>query len=285
MNKTTKVFTLILLLTAFTPSVTFAAWWNPLSWNWTNFFNTSTQTTVQSTTTSTIQTPTITENSSTTTAVSVVSTPTTTPIVLKKTTKKVSIPIQSNVTQNVVMTSVVSAPIPQTAVQPTIATTTVVSSPQPSYLPTISSVFNGVISGQYFTTANSVYIYNPNLGQVPLKFSVLNATTINLQSTSNPSYASGGQYNLFVINAYGVSAPFPIIAQQSTLGTSAACQQAEQNVQSLTQQEKNIQNQQYAFPTSNQYLFEQATAQTVQEEANLASEMTNASGAEQAACQ
>jgi len=126
-----KKYFIALVLFAVTPSIAFASWWNPLSWNWTDFFNTSTPTIVQSTTTLTIQARTIIQNSSTTTNVSVVSTPTTTPIVPKKIIKKVSVPVQSNVTPDVVTTAVVSAPVPQTVVQPTIATTNTQTTPTP----------------------------------------------------------------------------------------------------------------------------------------------------------
>jgi hypothetical protein len=134
--------------------------------------------------------------------------------------------------------------------------------------PTISYLNNGVISGNGFTGATSVYIYNPSIATpIELPFTVVNDTTIDVSSPANGMTA--GEYNLYVVNPQGTSAPFSIDiptpqtqtqtsaqspvscpsgetlesgagwsecaavqGQQSVTPTvSAACQQAEQDVQ------------------------------------------------------
>ena len=103
---------------AVTPSIAFASWWNPLSWNWTNLFSSPTPLVVQVpvATTTPVQTPI--ENSTTTATTSIpvttIISTTTTPVVTKNPVKKVSVSAQN--TPPVVVTAPV---IPQQTLQGT----------------------------------------------------------------------------------------------------------------------------------------------------------------------
>jgi len=148
-----KYFLITLVALTFAPSVSFASWWNPLSWNWTDLFNTPPQTILQNpvATTSTIQTPTDNSTTTATTSIQIVvatSTPTTTPIITKKIVKKVSLPVQA-----VVPIAATTPVVPVKTLQPPVATATPIMVPVPPFVITSPS-------------ANSVWEENTNLGVV-----------------------------------------------------------------------------------------------------------------------
>jgi hypothetical protein len=121
-----KKYFIALVLFAVTPSIAFASWWNPLSWNWTDFFNSPAPVVVEIpvATSTPVQTPI--ENSTTTATTSIpvviaTSTPTTTPVITKKIAVKVAVVVKPATTPIVVSTPV---PPPVVQVQSTVATTT-----------------------------------------------------------------------------------------------------------------------------------------------------------------
>jgi len=152
-----KKYFVAVVLFAVTPSIAFASWWNPLSWNWRDLFSTPLSTVVQIpvATTSPIQT-TAESTTTATTTISVIATSTEiiTPVVIKKIVTKVSVPVQPTVAPTVVATPVVTA-----QPQPTVATTTPVAVPVAPFV--VTSPQGNLL---WNTNANETISWSPYLG-------------------------------------------------------------------------------------------------------------------------
>jgi hypothetical protein len=238
------------------PQVTFAAWWNPLSWGIFSFMfqnSEQTQMTTEVTTPTDVAASSTTEMSSTT-STSAVSTNT---VISKPIPPKVSAPaptkspsVKVQAPQAVQPTGTLcngtywnACPTGQNLICPQTGDAYCQLPQQPIQKqvivqPMISSVDSGVISGQNFSGVNAVYVVNTSNGtRTDLPFSYISDSTIEVHAS-----VPVGQYNLYVANsAGGVSSPYQteVAASQTTqqvqqsapVVDNSACQTASKNLE------------------------------------------------------
>lgn len=196
-----KKYLLVIATLSIVPSVAFASWWNPLTWN--IFSSHQPNSSIQIISTTTLPDQTLTDNS-TTTAVTIPAATTTEVIVATTSTTRI------NILTKKVTTSVANLPAGM------ILNQTLTTSP----VPIISSFTNGIITGQHFTGVTEVYVYSvPESGvtrqKADLQFEPQSDTEIDIHGSFNIDQPSS-YYKLYVANVAGVSTPVNVTFTSST---------------------------------------------------------------------
>jgi|GEM_PF-4618555 len=207
-----KKYLLLAVALSVVPSVAFASWWNPFTWNIFSSYQPNSQIQIISTTTPSDQTF---IDNATTTATTTISTATATEVTVTTTsTPNTDIPVKKVFKKSI--PSVSDLPAGMTLNQPP----SVLTAPQKiqqtssTQVPIITSFNNGIITGQHFTGVTGVYLYSIPLSggisqRIDYNFVPQSDTAINVSGSYNVDDAGrpSPYFNLYVANTAGVSKP------------------------------------------------------------------------------